>query len=55
MTDNCPQCPQEGVAPAAEDHRNNQVSHLYRCAGCGHIWSTNRDLGVYGYDDREAA
>ncbi|MFB7548555.1 hypothetical protein [Streptomyces sp. NPDC056154] len=55
MTDNCPTCDKEHIAPIAKGIRGDQVSHLYRCAGCGHIWSTNRDLRFYGYDDQEAA
>ncbi|WP_187284965.1 hypothetical protein [Streptomyces sp. OR43] len=50
MTDNCPNCPQQQVNPVAEDIRGTQVSHLYRCAGCGHIWSTNRDADAYGQE-----
>ncbi|MER5816841.1 hypothetical protein [Streptomyces californicus] len=48
MTDNCPNCPQQRVEPAAEVERNTQVSHLYRCPACGETWSTNRDLRAYG-------
>ena len=48
MNDNCPRCPWENVAPITELRDGTQVSHLYRCAGCGHVWSTNRDLGAYG-------
>ena len=48
MTDNCPNCPLQDVEPMAEHDRGTEVSHLYRCAGCGHVWSTNRDLGAYG-------
>ncbi|MFJ3089084.1 hypothetical protein [Streptomyces sp. NPDC086838] len=48
MTDNCPNCPQQDVAPVAEHNRGQQTSHLYQCPTCGHVWSTNRDLGAYG-------
>ncbi|MFE5958939.1 hypothetical protein [Streptomyces rubiginosohelvolus] len=48
MTDNCPNCQQQHVQPAAEAERNTQVSHLYRCPACGETWSTNRDLRAYG-------
>ncbi|MFI2354734.1 hypothetical protein ACH5AG_08605 [Streptomyces anulatus] len=51
MTDNCPNCPQQRVEPAAEHRGETQVSHLYRCPRCGVTWSTNRDLDAY----REAA
>lgn len=50
MNDNCPNGDREQVAPIAENIRGNQISHLYQCAGCGHIWSTNRDLDAYGQE-----
>ncbi|MGW2594818.1 hypothetical protein ACWCXC_31760 [Streptomyces sp. NPDC001515] len=50
MTDNCPNCQQQSIQPAAEHHRGNQDSHLYQCPACGHIWSTNRNLGAYEKD-----
>ncbi|MCX4450642.1 hypothetical protein [Streptomyces sp. NBC_01789] len=50
MSDNCPCCLQENVAPVAENSRGRQVSHLYQCPTCGHVWSTNRDLGAYEQD-----
>ncbi|MFE7237234.1 hypothetical protein [Streptomyces sp. NPDC057580] len=52
MTDTCPNCTRRGTAPITEHQDGDQVSHLYRCAGCGHVWSTNRDLRFYG---KEAA
>lgn len=48
MTDNCPSCPREQVRPIAEHRDDTQVSHLYRCPGCGVTWSTNRDRQAYG-------
>ncbi|MFE9850277.1 hypothetical protein ACFYPN_15905 [Streptomyces sp. NPDC005576] len=53
MTDNCPNCPQRQVAPMVEQDRGDRISALYRCAGCGHVWSTNRDARFYG--EQEAA
>ncbi|MEU9495454.1 hypothetical protein AB0D73_27250 [Streptomyces sp. NPDC048215] len=48
MNDNCPRCPRENVQPAAEHDSGTEVSHLYRCDRCGHVWSTNRDVRFYG-------
>lgn len=48
MTDNCPNCQQQRVEPAAEHRGDTQVSHLYRCPTCGVTWSTNRDRQAYG-------
>lgn len=50
MTDNCPNGDRKAVPPIAEHIGGNQISHLYQCAGCGHTWSTNRDLRAYGQD-----
>lgn len=50
MTDNCPQCVRENVIPITERRNGDQVSSLYRCPACGHVWSTNRDVRCYGQE-----
>ncbi|WP_405699132.1 hypothetical protein OG209_05405 [Streptomyces sp. NBC_01383] len=50
MTDNCPNCPQKDVEPITQLRAGVEASDLYRCTGCGHIWSTNRDLRSYGQE-----
>ncbi|WP_329542740.1 hypothetical protein [Streptomyces sp. NBC_01358] len=45
-----PNWPQQQVNLVAEHVRGNQISHLYRCAGCGHVRSTNRDSDAYGQE-----
>lgn len=50
MTDNCPACTRRNVPPVTGRTAGSRASHLYHCPGCGHVWSTNRDLGAYEQD-----
>ena len=47
LTDSCPSCCRRDIAPAATKARGARVVDGYRCPGCGHTWTTGRDLTAY--------
>lgn len=53
MTDTCPACQHPGVQPATSRQNGAAATHGYRCARCGHTWTTTRDLNAY--PDHDAA
>ncbi|SCD42686.1 hypothetical protein GA0115253_100456 [Streptomyces sp. Termitarium-T10T-6] len=54
MTDNCPNCHQRHVEPAAEYRGDVEVSHLYRCPACGET-ASSRGTGPESGRGRETA
>ncbi|WP_326665323.1 hypothetical protein [Streptomyces sp. NBC_00385] len=50
MNGDGPNCPEQQVNPVAEHVRDNRIGHLYPCAGCGHVRSTNREFDAYGQE-----
>lgn len=55
MTDTCPCCLARGIPPTSRRRDGEHTTAAYRCARCGHTWTTSRWTPAYRRTPRRAA